>query len=68
MLRAGGVLLAVATSRFASALDGIGRGLLGDPRFVSIVEQDEQRKQLMETVRAIESEPALVGASAHIMG
>lgn len=125
VLRPGGVLLAVAISRFASALDGIGRGLIRDPRFVSIVEQDlktgqhrndtenldyfttaffhhpdelkaelleggfpsaqvcaiegpiwnvqepntaEQREQLMAAVRAIESEPALMGASAHMMG
>lgn len=124
-LRNGGVLLAVAISRFASALDGIGRGLIRDPHFVSIVEQDlktgqhrnetdnpeyfttaffhhpdelkeemaeggfadprlcaiegpiwnvqaphtaEQREQLMATLRAIESEPALLGASAHMMG
>jgi hypothetical protein len=32
--------LAVAISRFASALDGIGRGLIRDPAFVRIVEQD----------------------------
>lgn len=130
VLRNGGVLLAVAISRFASALDGIGRGLIRDPRFVSIVEQDlktgqhrngtnnleyfttaffhhpdelkeelieggfrsprlcavegpiwnvpepdtaEQREQLMAQqfiamMRAIESEPALMGASAHMMG
>lgn len=40
VLRAGGVLLAVAISRFASALDGIGRGLIRDPDFVRIMEQD----------------------------
>jgi hypothetical protein len=40
VLRAGGVLLAVAISRFASALDGIGRGLIRDPDFVRIVELD----------------------------
>jgi SAM-dependent methyltransferase len=125
VLRAGGVLLAVAISRFASALDGIGRGLIRDPDFVRIVEQDlrtgqhrnetanldyfttaffhhpdelklelieggfpdpklcaiegplwtvpeltaaEQQEQLMATVRAIESEATLIGASAHIMG
>ena len=124
-LHNGGVLLAVAISRFASALDGILRGFLRDPRFVPIVEQDlktgqhrnetgnpeyfttaffhhpdelkmemteggfrnprlcaiegpvwtvrepdtsEQRERLMATARAIESEPALLGASAHIMG
>ncbi len=125
VLRAGGVLLAVAISRFASALDGIGRGLIRDPGFVRIVEQDlktgqhrndtgnldyfttaffhhpdelkmelieggfphptlcaiegplwtvpestsfEQREELMATVRALESEATLIGASAHIMG
>ena len=40
VLRAGGVLLAVAISRFASALDGITRGLIRDPDFVRIVQQD----------------------------
>lgn len=125
VLRQNGVLLAVGISRFASALDGIGRGLIRDPRFVAIVEQDlrsgqhrnetenldyfttaffhhpdelkaelveggfadaklcaiegpiwtveepdnaEQRGRLMAAMRAIESEPALMGASAHMMG
>jgi len=122
VLRAGGVLMAVAISRFASAFDGVARGLICDPRFVQIMEQDlktgqhrndtgnlgyfttaffhhpeEFRKELMEggfpnpdicaiegpfwnvhesapaeqllaTVRAVENEPALIGASAHIMG
>jgi len=40
VLRAGGVLMAVAISRFASALDGMGRGLIRDPEFVRMVEQD----------------------------
>lgn len=40
VLRTGGVLLAVAISRFASALDGIGRGSIRDPHFIQIVEQD----------------------------
>jgi SAM-dependent methyltransferase len=40
VLRAGGVLMAVAISRFASALDGIARGFIRDPRFVQIVERD----------------------------
>jgi SAM-dependent methyltransferase len=40
VLRAGGVLMAVAISRFASALDGIARGLIRDQRFVRIMEQD----------------------------
>ncbi len=38
VLRAGGILLAVAISRYASALDGIARGLIRDPDFVRIVE------------------------------
>jgi ubiquinone/menaquinone biosynthesis C-methylase UbiE len=119
-----GVLLAVAISRFASALDGIGRGLIRDPEFLKIVEQDlmngqhrnesgnpdyfttaffhhldefkneliqggfphpllcgiegplwtipqvssEHRDALMATMRTLETEPSLVGASAHIMG
>ncbi len=124
VLRAGGVLLAVAISRFASALDGIARGFIRDPDFVRIVEQDlktgqhrnetgnldyfttaffhhpdelkrelseggfpnptlcaiegplwavpesataEQQEQLMATMRALESENTLIGASAHIM-
>jgi len=125
VLRAGGVLLAVAISRFASALDGIGRGLIRDPDFVRIVEQDlktgqhrnetrspdyfttaffhhpdelkrelieggfpgprlcaiegplwtapesattEQQEALMATMRKLEDETTLIGASAHIMG
>ena len=125
VLRAGGLLLAVAISRFASALDGIARGLIRDPDFVRIVEQDLQtgqhrnetgnldyfttaffhhpdelktellaggfsnpklcaiegplwtvpewattadhQEELLATVRALENEPTLVGASAHIM-
>jgi SAM-dependent methyltransferase len=121
VLRNGGVLLAVAISRFASALDGMLRGFLHDPRFLRIVEQDlktgqhrnetdnpeyfttaffhhpseltrelieggfanprlcaiegpvwtvqeTDSAQVMAAARAIESEPALIGASAHIMG
>jgi SAM-dependent methyltransferase len=125
VLRAGGVLMAVTISRFASALDGIARGLIRDPRFVQILDQDlrtgqhrndtdnlcyfttayfhrpdefkmelteggfpsptlcaiegpiwnmqqfngaEQQEQLMATVRALENESTLIGASAHIMG
>jgi SAM-dependent methyltransferase len=125
VLRAGGVLLAVAISRFASALDGIGRGLIRNPDFIRIVEQDlktgqhrnetgrpeyfttaffhhpdelkmemieggfptpslcaiegplwtvpesanaEQEEGLMATMRKLENESTLIGASAHIMG
>ena len=45
VLRPGGILLAVAISRFASALDGIGRGLIRDPEFVRIMNQDLQTGQ-----------------------
>ena len=40
VLRPGGRLFAAAISRWASALDGLARGLLQDPRFARIVEQD----------------------------
>ncbi len=40
VLRPGGVLFAAAISRFASALDGLVRDLLGDPDFADIVERD----------------------------
>ncbi len=125
VLRTGGVLLAVAISRFASALDGIARGLIRDPDFVRIMDQDLKTGQhrnetgnpeyftiaffhhpdelklelieggfpaprlcaiegplwtvpeaatvnppegLMATIRKLESEVTLIGASAHIMG
>lgn len=125
VLRPGGVLLAVAISRFASALYGIARGFNRDPDCVRIVEQDlktgqhrnetsnfdyfttaffhhpdefkaellgggfpdaklyaiegpiwtvpelataEQQEALMATMRALENEATLIGASAHIMG
>src|SRR5436309_8989999 len=40
VLRPGGWLFAAAISRWASALDGLARDLLQDPRFTQIVEQD----------------------------
>jgi SAM-dependent methyltransferase len=40
VLRPGGVLLAAAISRFASALDGLCRGFLKDPEFAEIVQRD----------------------------
>ena len=40
VLRPGGVLLAAAISRFASALDGVRFGHLADPRFAAIVDGD----------------------------
>src|SRR5262249_59640439 len=40
VLRPGGVLLAAAVSRFASALDGLCRGFLKDPLFAEIVRRD----------------------------
>jgi SAM-dependent methyltransferase len=40
VLKPGGWLFAAAISRWASALDGLARDLLGDPRFAAIVKQD----------------------------
>lgn len=40
VLRPGGILLAAAISRFASALDGLCRGFLKDPQFAEIVRRD----------------------------
>lgn len=40
VLRPGGVLIAAGISRWASALDGLARNLLGDARFARIVERD----------------------------
>jgi SAM-dependent methyltransferase len=128
LLRPGGVLLAVAISRFASALDGLCRGFLKDPQFAEIVRRDlidgqhrnstgrpeyfmdtffhhpeelrgevaeagfkavsiygvegpgwlvsefegwweniEYRDRLLQLARAVETEPSLLAASAHLM-
>ena len=40
VLRPGGRLMAMAVCRFASLLDGLYRGWLGDPTFRPIVDQD----------------------------
>jgi SAM-dependent methyltransferase len=40
VVREGGVVAAAAISRFASLLDGLFRGALGDPAFAAIVERD----------------------------
>ncbi|HKG95022.1 MAG TPA: class I SAM-dependent methyltransferase [Gemmatimonadaceae bacterium] len=40
VLAPGGVLVAAGISRWASALDGLARGLLSDARFAEIVERD----------------------------
>lgn len=40
VLKPGGWLFAAAISRWASAMDGLARDLLGDPRFAAIVERD----------------------------
>jgi SAM-dependent methyltransferase len=40
VLRPGGVLLAAAISRYASAMDGVRAGHLTDPRFAAIVDGD----------------------------
>jgi len=40
VLKRDGLLIAAAVSRFASLLDGLSDGLLGDPEYVRIVERD----------------------------
>jgi len=45
ILKPGGRLFAAAISRFASALDGLSRDLLQDPRFERIVERDLREGQ-----------------------
>uniref|UniRef100_UPI0006961609 class I SAM-dependent methyltransferase n=1 Tax=Allosalinactinospora lopnorensis TaxID=1352348 RepID=UPI0006961609 len=40
VLRPGGVVMAVAISRFASTIDGVRSGAIADPRFEAIVEGD----------------------------
>lgn len=40
LLREGGVLFAVGITRYASFLDGVGRGFISDPKFVKIIERD----------------------------
>src|SRR5262245_25511434 len=45
VLRPGGVLLAAAISRYASALDGLARDLFADPAFTAIVRQDLEQGQ-----------------------
>jgi hypothetical protein len=40
VLRSGGLMFAAAISRFASALDGLGRDLFADARFTAIVADD----------------------------
>jgi ubiquinone/menaquinone biosynthesis C-methylase UbiE len=129
VLRAGGTLLAVGISRFASVLDGFRSGFLTDPAFAEIVRRDltagqhrnptgrpeyfmdtffhhpdelraeieeggfaevgvygiegpgwlapdferwwertELRGRILEIARALETEPSLLGISAHLMG
>jgi ubiquinone/menaquinone biosynthesis C-methylase UbiE len=45
VLRPGGVMVAAAISRYASALDGVARDLLADPAFAAIVRQDLEHGQ-----------------------
>jgi len=128
VLKPGGVLLGVGISRFASTLDGLRRGVLKDPIFAEIVNEDlktgqhrnptgrqdyfmdtffhhpdelrsetseadyritgifgvegpgwlvhefdewwnnpEHRERLMQLARILETEPSLLGLSAHVM-
>jgi ubiquinone/menaquinone biosynthesis C-methylase UbiE len=129
VLTPGGVLVAAAISRYASALDGMARGLSKDPAFRTIRDQDlrdgqhrnptgqldyftaayfhrpedlvadissagfadtvvlgvegpawvlpdfdarwddaDARRDLMHVARALELEPSILGASAHLLG
>src|SRR5262249_27110765 len=45
VLRPGGVMVAAAISRYASALDGLARDLFADPAFAGIVQQDLEQGQ-----------------------
>jgi ubiquinone/menaquinone biosynthesis C-methylase UbiE len=45
VVRPGGVVFAAGISRFASLLDGLHRGFLEDPTFVSLVERDLKEGQ-----------------------
>jgi SAM-dependent methyltransferase len=128
VLRPGGVLIAAAISRWASALDGLSRELLRDPEFARIVDRDlldghhqnptnridyfttayfhrpedlrrevieagfeveglygiegpgwilpdleerwkdeKRREMVLQVARLLESEPSVVGCSAHLM-
>lgn len=128
VVRPGGPVLAAGISRFASLLDGLVRGILGDPDYARMVEQDlrdgqhrnrtgrpdyfttaffhhpheleaevreagleveallavegpawllvdfdarwadpAERGRILEAVRAVEREPSLLGASAHLL-
>lgn len=49
-----GVLIAAGISRYASALDGLSRNLLGDARFASIVERDLRDGQHRNTTERID--------------
>jgi SAM-dependent methyltransferase len=54
ILRPGGWLFAAAISRWASALDGLARDLLQDPRFTKIVRQDIQDGQHRNTTERLD--------------
>ncbi|HEX2249004.1 MAG TPA: class I SAM-dependent methyltransferase [Gemmatimonadales bacterium] len=54
ILRPGGWLFAAAISRWASALDGLARDLLQDPRFIKIVRQDIRDGQHRNTTERLD--------------
>jgi ubiquinone/menaquinone biosynthesis C-methylase UbiE len=54
VLQPGGVLLAAAISRWASALDGLARDLFQDARFASIVERDVRDGQHRNTTERVD--------------
>lgn len=45
VLKSGGLLIAKAINRFASLLDGLSKGFIDDPRFVSVLRRDIQDGQ-----------------------
>jgi SAM-dependent methyltransferase len=86
VLRPGGVLLAAAISRFASLLDGLSVGIIGDPvagGFADVavlavegmarsadpaaLDDPARLEATLRALRRVEREPALLGASPHLI-
>lgn len=54
VLKPGGLLFAACISRFASLLDGLWRGLVEDPEFIPILEQDLENGEHLNTTSKLE--------------
>ncbi len=78
VVRPGGVVMAVGISRFASLLDSARSGWLAGleveavlgiegPGWLLVRQDQAQRAYVLEVARAVEAEPSLLGASAHLM-